>query len=102
MQTVHRLLVPASVAGLVLSTVWNAAAWARLPIAAMESGSSLLFVGVFVVWFPTVFRSRKERLRLYVSAFRDGVHSALPRHLKPADQILLLGEIEAAAECMDA
>jgi hypothetical protein len=58
-ELVNRFLVPASFTGLVLSALWNAAAWARLPVAAMESGSAALLIGVFVVWFPTVFRLRK-------------------------------------------
>lgn len=59
MELINRFLVPASLTGLVLSAVWNVASWAGLPVAAMESGSAALFVGVFVVWFPTVFRLRK-------------------------------------------
>ena len=59
MTSISRLLVPVSLAGLLLSALWNAAAWAGLPFAAMESGFAVLFVGVFVVWFPTIFRLRK-------------------------------------------
>jgi hypothetical protein len=57
-------LAPAAAVGFMLAVLWHLAAWARMPIAEMSGGASALFVGIFVVWFPTVFRLRKINSRM--------------------------------------
>jgi hypothetical protein len=57
MEGIHRILVPASVTGLVLSAVWNATSWANVP--GLGRVAVLLFLGVFAVWIPTIRRLRR-------------------------------------------
>jgi hypothetical protein len=58
---IYRLLVPLSLLGLFLCAVWHIAALVGHPAASMDGGAMgmPLFVGIFLVWFPTMWRLRK-------------------------------------------